>query len=46
MRRTWSAVSGIGNAATSHAFTGKAVGTYHYRLVIGTGTPAVVVEVR
>ena len=31
---TWAVVSGIGNAATSKAFTGKASGTYYYRLLI------------
>ena len=32
----WTTVSGIGTTATSHAFSGKAVGTYYYRLMIGT----------
>ena len=33
---SWTAVSGIGASATSKAFTGKAAGTYAYRLLIGT----------
>ncbi|MDE0154740.1 MAG: fibronectin type III domain-containing protein, partial [Gammaproteobacteria bacterium] len=33
---SWAAVSGIAATATSKAFTGKAPGTYSYRLLIGT----------
>ena len=40
---SWTAVTGIAATATSHGVTGKADGTYSYRLVIGTGTTAVVV---
>ena len=40
---SWTAVSGVSTTATSHGVTGKADGTYYYRLVIGTGTTAVVV---
>ena len=32
----WTAVAGISATATSKAFTGKADGTYYYRLVLGT----------
>ena len=40
---SWAAVSGIAETATSHNVTGKASGTYYYRLVIGTGASALVV---
>ena len=40
---SWTVVSGVATTATSHGVTGKTQGTYYYRLVIGTGTTAVVV---
>ena len=39
---SWSEVSGVGISATSHGFSGKAAGTYSYRLAIIAGSTTTV----